>query len=336
MTAHWTAQLSAHGARIEGEDIVHFGAPEAELAAARESTVAIPLTHLGLIECTGEDAKNFLHNQLTSDINHLGPRGVQHSAWCTAKGRMLVSFLFYRPAAGYRALLSADLLASTQKRLQMYVLRAKVSISDLSATQALIGVAGPDARSALARAGLEAPADAMSSTENAQGAVLSLSSQRFIAVIPVNEVASAWAALTALARPAGRIAWQWLDIQEGLPLICEATKEAFVPQMADFDRIGGVSFHKGCYPGQEIVARTQYLGKVKRHLYRLHAQAPMAAGMTICSPDSPEHAVGMVANAAPSPDGGYAALAVIQENFVEGALTLETAAGPTFSVERLG
>jgi len=317
MTAHWTAQLAAHGARIEGEDIVHFGAAEAELAAARDSTVAIPLTHLGLIECTGEDAKSFLHNQLTSDINHLGPRGVQHSAWCTAKGRMLVSFLFYRPAAGYRALLSADLLASTQKRLQMYVLRAKVSISDLSATQALIGVAGPDACSALARAGLEAPADAMSSTENAQGAVLSLSSQRFIAVIPVNEVASAWAALTALARPAGRIAWQWLDIQEGLPLICEATKEAFVPQMADFDRIGGVSFHKGCYPGQEIVARTQYLGKVKRHLFRLTSTQALKPGDVLHSPDNPDQSCGMVMTAAPSPAGGYEALAVVQSNYSE-------------------
>ena len=102
-----------------------------------------------------------------------------------------------------------------------------------------------------------------------------------------------------------------------MPLITEATKEAFIPQMANFDQLGGVSFNKGCYPGQEIVARTKYLGKVKRHLYRAHADVPMKAGDWLCSMDSPETACGMIANAAPSPDGGFDALAVIQESFVE-------------------
>ena len=200
MNPHWRSFLESAEGLFDGDstELLSFGDAAGELQAAKQQTVIVPLTHLALIEASGEDAKSFLHSQFTSDINHLGENQGQHTGWCTAKGRMLVSFLFYRPAAGYRALLSADLLASTQKRLQMYVLRAKVSISDLSATHALIGVAGPDARSALARAGLEAPADAMSSTENAQGAVLALSSQRFIAVIPANEVASAWAALTAV------------------------------------------------------------------------------------------------------------------------------------------
>ena len=335
MTQHWTAALSAQGAYAEGEDILHFGALEAELAAARSATVAVPLTHLGLLECAGEDAKSFLHNQLTSDINHLGPQSLQHSAWCSAKGRMLVSFLFYRHGDGYRALLSSDLVEATQKRLQMYVLRAKVSISRLHESHALIGIAGPDARAALVQAGLDAPTEAMHRAENARGDVLALSDQRFVVVIPAHEVQSVWTALTTAARPAGRLAWQWLDIRDGLPLICEATKEAFVPQMADFDRIGGVSFHKGCYPGQEIIARTQYLGKVKRHLYHLYAQAPMAAGMAVFSPDSPEHAVGTVVNAAPSPEGGHVALAVIQENFIDGTLTLETLEGPDLRLVKL-
>jgi folate-binding protein YgfZ len=109
----------------------------------------------------------------------------------------------------------------------------------------------------------------------------------------------------------------WLDIQAGIPLITDATKEEFVPQMANFDQIGGVSFHKGCYPGQEVIARTQYLGKVKRHLYRISATVPIAAGNPVYSPENPEHACGMVANAAPAPEGGYVALAVIQEGFVD-------------------
>jgi len=110
--------------------------------------------------------------------------------------------------------------------------------------------------------------------------------------------------------------WTGLEIDAGIPSISAATKEEFVPQMANFDKIGGVSFHKGCYPGQEIVARAQYLGKVKRHLYRVGSLDALAAGAAIYAPDSPEHPCGMIVNAAPVAGGGFRALAVIQEDFV--------------------
>ena len=129
---------------------------------------------------------------------------------------------------------------------------------------------------------------------------------------------------------------QWLDIQAGIPLITAQTKEEFVPQMADFERLGAVSFHKGCYPGQEIIARTQYLGKVKRHLYRAHSASPMAAGNAIFSPANPDHPCGMVANAAPAPTGGYDALVVVQENFVAaGDLELASPGGPRIDLRSL-
>ena len=335
MTDRWTDSLAAQGAHIENQDVLHFGDPAAELRAACEATVVVPLTHLGLLECSGDDAKSFLHNQLTSDINHLGANAAQHSAWCTAKGRMVASFIFYRVGAAYRALLAADLLAATQKRLQMYVLRAKVKITDLGKTHALIGIAGPQATAALNEAGLAVPAEDMQTLSNAQGSTLRLDATRYIAIVERAQVDALWSALSAQARPVGFPVWQWLDIRAGTPLICAATKEAFVPQMADFDRIGGVSFHKGCYPGQEIVARTQYLGKVKRHLYRLQAAVPMTAGTPILSPESPDHAVGMIANAAPAPTGGYSALAVVQESFVAGELTLGLPDGPRFTIEAL-
>lgn len=333
MNSNWQDFLGARGAHFDQTMVSDFGDSAAELAAARDGTIVSPLAHLGLIECLGEDAKSFLHNQLTSDINHLELACAQHSAWCTAKGRMLASFLLYRTDSGYRALLSADLLATIQKRLQMFVLRSKVKIADLSGTHESIGLAGPHAAAALTQAGLPAPGRRLEALAFADGMVIRLDDTRYIVSVASTAAAPLWTALAASARPAGTPVWQWLDVQAGIPLITEATKEAFIPQMTNFDKIGGVSFHKGCYPGQEIVARTQYLGKVKRHLYRIHAADAIAAGASIYAPENPEHPCGMVATAAPAPGGGYDALAVVQENFVAANdLELGVPGGPRIAI----
>jgi folate-binding protein YgfZ len=316
MNSTWQDFLGACGAHADHALVSDFGDIGAELAAARDATVISPLAHLGLIEFTGDDARSFLHNQLTTDINHLEPGAAQHSAWCTAKGRMLASFLLYRTDSGVRALLSADLLAATRKRLQMFVLRAKVTIADLSSSHEAIGLAGPNAAAALTHAGLPAPAGPLEAAAFADGMVIRLDATRYAIVVASAAAPALWSRLAEQAQAAGTPAWHWLDIQAGLPLITDATREAFIPQMTNFDKIGGVSFHKGCYPGQEIVARTQYLGKVKRHLYRIHAAGVIAVGDAIFAPENPEHPCGMVANAAPAPAGGYDALAVVQENFV--------------------
>lgn len=328
MNSSWQDFLETKNARVENAIVADFGDSQAEFAAAQHKAVVCPLAHLGLIECAGEDAKSFLHNQLTSDVNHLEPGTAQHSAWCTAKGRMQVSFVLYHQGPLYRALLSADLVPATLKRLQMFVLRSKVKLSDLSASQELIGVAGPDAGSVLRTAGLPVPGKVLETAEFAAGLVIGLESCRFVVVANSSAAAQVWEALAAHASPAGTPIWNWLDIQAGIPLISEATKEEFVPQMANFDKIGGVSFHKGCYPGQEVVARAQYLGKIKRHLYRIQSDAPIKAGTAVFAKENPEQSCGTVANAAPAPGGAYAALAVIQEGFVDsGDLTLESAGG---------
>ena len=329
MNSNWQEFLGACGARIDQALVSDFGDSQAELAAARTATVISPLTHLSLIEFSGEDAKSFLHNQLTSDVNHLEPASAQHSAWCTAKGRMLASFLLYRGGSAYRALLAANLQAATQKRLKMFVLRSKVVINDLSEGSEMIGLSGPNAAATLTAAGLQAPARPLEVTAFADGEVIRIDETRYLVIVASAAAKTLWPQLAASARPVGTPAWQWLDIQAGIPLISEATKEAFVPQMTNFDKIGGVSFHKGCYPGQEIVARTQYLGKVKRHLYRIHADGVVAAGTPLFSAQSPdpEHPCGMVANAAPSPDGGYDALTVIQETFATADLELGAPGG---------
>ena len=333
MNTQWHDFLAAVGAQFaaDARDISHFGNAAGELQATASGTVLVPLTHLGLIDAAGEEAKSFLHNQLTSDINHLAEGQAQHSAWCTAKGRMLASFVIWRRDGAYRLALAAELEEAILKRLQMYVLRAKVKNSDVSADYALVGVAGPQAEAALAAADLAVPAEAMTTARTADVIVIRLDAQRFVLEVPAASTADLWKQLAGQATPAGTDAWRWLDVQAALPVVTGPTKEEFVPQMADFEKIGGVSFHKGCYPGQEIVARTQYLGKVKRHLYRLTSTQSTAAGADLFSPGNPDQACGKVVSAAPSPTGGYVGLAVIQANFADD-VRLESREGPAIQV----
>jgi hypothetical protein len=319
MNPHWRSFLESAEALFNSEsnELLHFGDATAELQAASTRTVAVPLTHLALIEASGEDAKAFLHSQFTSDINHLGEQQAQHAGWCTAKGRMQASFLVWRQNGRYLMALSSDLQEATQKRLQMFVLRSKVKLASLTDSALMLGLAGPQAGEVLADADLPCPNQPMTTATQGDTAVIRLDASRFIIVAPESDMATLWQKLTVKARPAGCSVWRWLDIQAAYPLVTLATKEEFVPQMADFEKIGGVSFHKGCYPGQEVVARTQYLGKVKRHLYRLDSQAPLKAGDVLHSPDNPDQSCGMIMTAAPAPSGGYAALAVVQSNYSE-------------------
>lgn len=319
MNPNWQDFLGANGAHIDRELVADFGNLEAELLAARDGTIVAPLVHLGVLECGGEDAKAFLHNQLTSDVNHLGADAAQHSAWCTAKGRMLASLVLYRREGTYRALLSADLLDTIGARLQKYVLRSRVSIAGRTTDFELIGLSGPHAEAALQAADLPIPAGIMETAASADATVIRLDDARLAVVATADAAPELWRSLAAIARPVGTRAWQWLDVKAGIPLICAATTEAFVPQMANLDKIGGVSFRKGCYPGQEVVARSHYLGKIKRHLYRFHADGPIAAGDLISAPQVAEQSCGMVANAAPAPGGGFDALAVLLERQPESA-----------------
>jgi len=329
MNPNWRSFLeSAEAVFATGSDeILNFGDAVSELEAARHQTILVPLTHLGLIEVSGDDARTFLHNQFTSDINHLGIDQVQHSAWCTAKGRMQASFVVWREAGVFRMIVSGDLEAASLKRLQMFVLRSRVRLQALTESRLLLGLSGQHAGAALADAGLPCPAVPMTMVLGTQASVIGLDTNRYIVAVEQQAGAALWQKLALKARPAGLPVWRWLDVQAGFPLVTAATKEEFVPQMADFEKLGGVSFHKGCYPGQEIVARTQYLGKVKRHLYRVRSDQVLDAGADLHSPDNPDQACGKIVSGAPSPAGGYEALAVVQSNFA-GNLHLGSRDGP--------
>jgi folate-binding protein YgfZ len=231
---------------------------------------------------------------------------------------MLASFLLWREEAGFSMALSRDIAAAVQKTISRFVLRAKVKIWDASGSLALVGAAGPKAESALRGVFPDPPGMPLEvSSRSGKGTSIRLGDGRFV-------LASAPATASELRQRLGSTlqvtharAWRWLDIRNGLPWITAATQDRLVPQMANFELIGGVSFDKGCYAGQEVVARTQHLGKVKRRMFLANVTAPAAAGDDLYSEDLGDQVSGVVVNAEASPDGGYDMLAVVQSSSQE-------------------
>lgn len=319
MNVLWQNHLQARGAVIEDDSIAHFGNPKAELEAAKSGTVIADLSHFGLINFSGEDAQSFLQGQLSCDVRQASTTNAQYGSYCTPKGRMLASFLLWRSDGGYFMQLPRSLREHMQKRLAMFVLRAKVKVADSTDALIRLGVAGAEAEKLLVKQFGDGPAAKLGVLHGESGTIIRLSETRFEIVAELVQATALWNALMAEATPAGAACWDWLDIKEGIPFIVPTTQDQFVPQMANLEAIGGVSFQKGCYPGQEIVARAQYLGKLKRRMYLANIQSATSpvAGDELFSRDLEDQASGMIVNAAPSPDGGYDALAVIQVSSAE-------------------
>ena len=336
MNPAWQSLLTENGARIANDDVTDFGSPEAELLAARDGTVIVPLSHFGLIRASGEDAAEFLHNLTSNDIKKLAAESAQYSSLNTPKGRMLASFLIWRDGGDYLLQISRDIQPAIQKKLSMYVLRSKVKLSDASEALLAVGVAGPQAAPLLQSLGAALPETVMGVRPFPGGVVIRLGESRFLLALQAEAAAAAWKTLAAGARPAGTPVWRWLDIRAGIPRISQPTQEQFVPQMTNLDLVGGVSFTKGCYPGQEIVARTRYLGKIKRRMFLAHAEAAPAVGAHVYSAETGEQACGMVVDAVPAPSGGVDVLAVIQISCAEaGDIRVETPAGPQLILQAL-
>ena len=313
-------------------DLESAGNPLDDARRTATETIVAPLAHLGLIQAQGEDALPFLHNLMTNDVKSLAENDLRRAGFCTAKGRLMTDFLIWRTDDGVMLQLSADVLAPILKKLSMYVLRAKVKLSDASNALARIGLAGPQAIALLQQVGLPQAAT-MQQQVFADGVVLGLGEQRFEIVIATAKAAALWQALSTIAQPVGIAAWRSLDIAAGVPLITAPIVEAFVPQMVNLELIGGVSFKKGCYPGQEIVARTHYLGKVKRRMYRAHTDATVLAGTSVYAPETGDQACGTVVSSAPAAQGGVDLLFSAQSSTVaNGEIHLGALAGPLVQI----
>lgn len=272
------------------------------------------LSQAGIIRFSGEDANSFLHSQLSCDVAGLAPARSSYGAYCTPKGRMLVSFLLWRSEQGYFMQLPTPLREAIQMQLSKFILRSKVKAADASGDWTIFGVAGEGAGVLVQRAAGDVPHDVHEVIHTPAAMVIRLPGDRFEIVAARDKAPGILEVLAPGAQKARPEHWDWLDIRAGIPSILPATQEAFVPQMVNLDLIGGVSFEKGCYPGQEIVARMHYRGTLKQRMYLANIaqdECPPPGGK-LYSPDFGEQACGTIVNAAPSPEGGCDLLASIQ------------------------
>ena len=272
------------------------------------------LSQAALVGFAGEDAQTFLHNQLSCDVAALTPGRGTYGAYCTPKGRMLASFLLWRSEQGFFMQLPSSLREPIQKQLSKFILRSKVKASDASGDWTVIGVAGKDAAALVQRVGGQAPQNVHDVAHTQDAMVIRLPGERYELVVARDKAPRILESLAAGAEKSGFEHWDWLDIRAGIPTILPATQEQFVPQMVNLDLIGGVSLTKGCYPGQEIVARMHYRGTLKQRmvLANIPGTDRPEPGAKLYSPTFGEQACGTVVNAARSPEGGYDVLAVIQ------------------------
>ncbi|MDO9387396.1 MAG: folate-binding protein [Thiobacillus sp.] len=336
MIDSWKTFLQSQGAAIEADSVLHYGDPAAERAAATDGTIVADLSQLGVIALRGEDTPAFLQGQLSNDVRALHADSAQWSGYCNPKGRLLGNFLAWRQGEDYCLQLSGDILAGVLKRLSMFILRAKVQARDASDENVRLVVAGRQALAAVTAAMGAVPEAAMRSVAGEAGQVIRLGDDKFVLSIAPERAAAVWQALRQSATPVGVPVWNWLRLNAGIPMIVAATQELFVPQMVNLEVIGGVSFQKGCYPGQEIVARSQYLGKLKRRMFLAHVDAEAAPGDPLYSADMGGQATGTVVNAAPAPAGGFDVLAVAQvESANTQTLHLKAADGAALALKPL-
>ncbi len=283
------------------------------LRAARDAAVVCDLSPLAILAIAGPDAAAFLHGQLSSDVKGLEPDTWHYTSFNSPKGRMLANFVLWREGdTDFRALLPADIAEPVRKRLSMYVLRSKVTLTDVSQMTVRLGVGGPKAAAAVHNAFGAAPRAFAVNRADAI-AVLGLAAGRFVVLAPAAGATAARDTLGEHARDAPFAVWQWLTIRAGVPVITAATQDQFIAQAANWDTLGGVNFQKGCYTGQEIIARAQYLGRLKERLYAFHAAATdVEPGTRLYSMAFGDQPCGTVVNAAAAPGGGCDLLAVLQ------------------------
>lgn len=318
MNSEWKTYLENDGAEFTDDGrVISFGNPERERRVTTTGNIICDLSHFGLIAAYGEDAIPFLQGQFTNDIQAVDAQHSQLSSYCNPKGRMFTNFLIIKREQTYYLRLPQALLEPMLKRLRMYLLRSRVTLEDANAAWVRMGLSGPNATDLLQDALDSPPPQQVGATLTQNG----LTVVRVMGIHPrfeiyglIESVRGLWNKLNVHSAPVGASCWGLLNVLAGIPVIQPETSEVFVPQMANMELIGGVSFHKGCYTGQEIVARMHYLGNLKRRMYRVQIDAMTAqAGTEIIATHDPEGTVvGHLVEAYRHPDGDLAGLAVLQ------------------------
>ncbi|HTN93469.1 MAG TPA: folate-binding protein [Gallionella sp.] len=319
MDQDWQNFLASRGAQVQDGVVSGFGDAAAERMATRDGTVLCDLGQFGLLRVSNTDAETFLQNLLSNDIREVSATRAQLSSLNSPKGRMLATMLISREGNDYLLQLPRALCEPIRKKLSLYVLRSKVKIGDASNEIVMLGLSGIDAQ-AILRAKFDAPPqEHLGCSRTGLGTVIKIGDMRWQLYAAAHDANMIWADIGRKARPVGSVCWDWLNIHSGIPVILPQTQEQFVAQMANFDLVNGLNFNKGCYPGQEIVARTQYLGKLKRRMYlaRIDTSDSPQPGDELFSAEMEGQPSGMIVNSAPAPVSGYDVLAVIQTSSFE-------------------
>ncbi len=345
MLQQWKDVLIDSGAQFSDDTLVSFDDTNKTNNTLQQGDVMCDLSQVGIIRVTGDDATDFLQNQLTNDINLVTESKGQLSAWCNPKGRTIATFIIHKRQDAYYLTLSKDLMGYVLKRLSMYVMRSKVVLEDVTESLVHFGFAGsPATLECLSSANdWKLNSENYSSVIDGNVSIIKIpspagenASSRYEVIGELEDATRLWNSLRAYAQPVNSDTWSYLNIASGLPVVSADSQEAWIPQMLNLQIIDGVSFKKGCFPGQEIVARLKYLGKNKRRAFRLELDTdtlPTVGELIVAEGESAE--AGKVLNAALNPEGKVEVLAVLKIAMADKPLSLGDVTGPSAKVLEL-
>jgi len=327
MQADWRHFLTGQGAQFHHNIVTQFSAANAEARACLDQSTITPLTDLSVIEISGTEAGSFLDAQLTTDISQLQENNAQLSAWCNPKGRVISNFFVFLNKAKYYLFLPTELKDSFCKRLKMYVLRAAVTITDKDDALVCLGLRANTLEEFMSQQAINSFSFSVNDKDK----------QRAIIFGEAAAMQKLW-----VTNNTGRLAtatqyWQILNSLAGIPWIGAATSEAYLPQALNLDLIGGLNFNKGCYPGQEIVARVHYRGQIKWRtaLALVTADSPPPAGNKLYVTEQ-ERSIGTVLNASQYSTKQYLLLCVLDcTQYHSREIRLGTSDGPLLAPQPL-
>jgi tRNA-modifying protein YgfZ len=341
MIQEWKAFLLQAGAVFDGDRIHHFGRPQEELAAATTGTLITDLSPWGLIAVKGKDAVTFLQNLLTNDVREVSPSYSQLTGLCNPKGRLLALFRLWQWGEDFYLTLPQNLLEMILKRLTMYVLRSQVTLREASDQFCRIGLAGVQAVEELKQVLGRVPAKVNDVQQTAEICIIRVPGEppRFEMIGELKSIQQLWCNLSKAATPGGSGPWELLNLRAGIPTIYPETLEAFIPQQVNLELRNGVSFTKGCYPGQEVIARMHYRGKPSRRMFLGHSEGndqPLPGEPVYLAEGEEAHSVGQIVAAQRVPEGGYDSLVVLQlTSLGKGPLTVGGHSGPELILREL-
>ncbi|TNF95917.1 MAG: folate-binding protein [Gammaproteobacteria bacterium] len=341
MQTDWRSFLVDSGAEFDDGCVSHYGNPDQEYSIVLTGNILCDLSHYGVIAVSGEDATSFLHSQLINDINNLQASASQLNGYCNPKGRLIANFRVFNVNDTWYLRLPYELVDTLIKRLSMFVLRSNVELTDASERFVRIGYSGMDADKELADVLAKIPLEPDQVVHQDNLTVIRIPgiTPSFELYSDSDTIQGIWSRLDVRGAPVGTHAWDLIEVLAGIPHVTTPTTEQFVPQMLNYQAIGGLSFSKGCYPGQEIVARMHYLGKLKKRMYlaSIKSDEPPVAGQMLASSNQQTGTnTGQILNVAQHPDGYYVVLAVIQIKDAENdTIHLEDANGPVLEIQEL-